>query len=646
MCGIVGFFSHTQFERLSGCLHAATQAMSHRGPDDGGAYRDALHGIGLGHRRLSIIDLTEGGHQPMVSTDGKYIIVFNGEIYNFVEIRQDLQKIGYKFNSHSDTEVILNAYRQWGLDCLERFVGMFAFAIWDRDLKQLILVRDRIGIKPLFYYCKNHTLVFGSELKALMAFDLVEKEIDLEALSLFLHYQYIPAPKTIFKRTQKLEPGNYLIFNGKEIKIERYWKMPVPQPSQETALLTENQWIERLDLAITQAVSDRLISDVPLGALLSGGIDSSLVVALMQKVNPSPVRTFSIGFPEDSYNEAPWASKIAAYLGTNHTELYVDPAKALEVIPQLADIYDEPFADSSAVPTYLVSRLTRSHVTVALSGDGGDEQFAGYVRYWMTRTMADWLNKIPRYVKAQFARTLAALPVNWVAQCYLPLRDHLPQRLRVANFQDKWQKLIMQLGQSDLAELYRMTVCLWSRSEISELLGRQLPTSRYEEKFRSAAGWPVIAGLMYVDQHTYLPDCMLTKVDRASMAASLEVRVPLLDHRVVEFTSGLPESLKYRNGSGKYILKNLLARYLPPGLFERPKMGFGVPIDRWMRKELKGLLLDYLSSDRLRREGRLDATVVQNKLKEHLDGTCNHHYRLWTVLMWEMWRDRWLPSQG
>jgi asparagine synthase (glutamine-hydrolysing) len=642
VCGIAGFISKSKFEDLKHSLPAATRSLAHRGPDDAGEYYHP-DGIGLSHRRLSILDLTSAGHQPMRSMNGEAVIVYNGEIYNFQWVKSLLRDKGYQFHSHTDTEVILCAYQEWGTECIHKFIGMFAFAIWDHSRHRLFAARDRLGIKPLYYYFKDGTFLFASELKGLMAFRDFPRTIDDEALSLYMHYQYIPAPRTIFRDTFKLLPGHYLLGTDHGMETRPYWCIPGSMKDpDEPQVSDESHLLDVLDEKLTQAVADRLISDVPLGALLSGGIDSSLVVALMQKVNPSPIRTFSIGFSEDKYNEAPWASKIASYLGTNHTELYVDPAKALEVIPQLPDMYDEPFADSSAVPTYLVSKLTRSHVTVALSGDGGDEQFAGYVRYWMTRTMADWLNKIPRYVKAQFARALAALPANWVAQCYLPLRDLLPQRLRVANFQDKWQKLIMQLGQSDLAELYRMTICLWSRSEISELLGRQLPTSRYEDEFRSVAGWPVISGLMHVDQHTYLPDCMLTKVDRASMAASIEVRVPLLDHRVVEFTSRLPESLKYRNGTGKYILKKLLARYLPPELFERPKMGFGMPIDNWMRKELKVLLFDYLSSDRLRREGRLDAAVVQKKLKEHLDGTCNHQYRLWAVLMWEMWRERWL----
>jgi asparagine synthase (glutamine-hydrolysing) len=646
VCGIAGFYSNNRFEALKKSLPKATQCLVHRGPDDFGEYYNS-DGIGLGHRRLSILDLSMAGHQPMSSENDAAVIVYNGEIYNFQQVRSQLVDKGYQFRSHTDTEVILHAYQEWGTGCLEKFIGMFAFAIWDNAAKKLFAARDRVGIKPFYYYFKDGTLIFASELKALMAFRDFPRSIDDEALALYFHYQYVPAPRTIFSDTHKLLPGHYLLCDQSGLKIKQYWRKPEGVDNAEMPWSgNKNRLLDLLDEKLTEAVSDRLISDVPLGALLSGGIDSSLVVALMQKVNPSPVRTFSIGFPEDKYNEAPWAGEIAAYLGTNHTELYVDPAMALEVIPQLPDIYDEPFADSSGIPTYLVSKLTRSHVTVALSGDGGDEQFAGYVRYWMTRTMSDWLKKIPRSLKAQMARTLAVLPANWVARCYLPMRDHLPQRLRVANFQDKWQKLIMQLGQQDLAQLYRMTICLWARSEVFDLLHRDLPTSRYEDEFRSASACPAITRLMHVDQHTYLPDCMLTKVDRASMAASIEVRVPLLDHRVVEFTAGLPESLKYKNGKGKYILKKLLARYLPAGLFERPKMGFGVPIDHWMRKELKVLLLDYLAQDRLRREGRLNAQLVQQKVKEHLNGTCNHHYRLWAVLMWEMWRERWLSSQG
>ena len=393
---------------------------------------------------------------------------------------------------------------------------------------------------------------------------------------------------------------------------------------------------------LTSAVSDRLISDVPLGALLSGGIDSSVVVALMQKVSSTPSRTFSIGFKEQGYNEAPWAAKVAQHLNTEHTELYVSVKDALDVILHLPDFYDEPFADSSAIPTYLVSHLTRQQVTVALSGDGGDEQFCGYVRYWTTKSMATGFHRFPLPLKKAMARILGSFRPPWVENCYLPLHNFLPQRLRMANFPDKWQKLLKLMEQTRISELYRMTICLWSENEVSSITGRVLPHSRFEEVFRETADWPLLSRLMRVDQKTYLPDGMLTKVDRASMANSLEMRVPLLDHRVVEFTAGLPEHFKYRNGTGKYLLKKLLAKYLPVRLFERPKMGFGVPIDHWLRYELKDLLLDYLSAERLKKEGLFNSKFVEKKIKEHLCGQVNHQYRLWPLLMWEMWRERWL----
>jgi asparagine synthase (glutamine-hydrolysing) len=362
----------------------------------------------------------------------------------------------------------------------------------------------------------------------------------------------------------------------------------------------------------------------------------------MQKVSTAPVRTFSIGFDEPGYNEAPWAAKVAKHLGTDHTEFYVTPREAMEVIPQLPEIYDEPFADPSAIPTLVVCRLARRHVTVALSGDGGDEQFSGYVRYWSTQAMAKSFQRLPRSVRKTVGALLGGIPVHWIEKCYLSCSQLLPERFRVVNFRDKWQKLISQMVQTHIADLYRTTVCLWSEDELYRLTGRELPESQFDEVFRETEDWPPLARLMRVDQKTYLPDAMLTKVDRASMAASLEVRVPLLDHRVVEYTSRLPVNLKYRNGTGKYLLKRLLEKYVPPELFERPKMGFGVPIDQWLRTELKELLLDYLSPERLKKEGLFNQILVENIVKEHLSGRIDHHYRLWSLLMWEMWRERWL----
>ncbi len=656
MCGITGFL-HKSFPRdeWDSTLRSMADTISHRGPDNEGIWYDASAGVGLAHRRLSVIDLTDAGHQPMKSDDNNICIVYNGEIYNFMEIRQTLETCGHRFKSSSDTEVVLKAYQQWGTDCFEKLTGMFALALWDKNKQSLVLVRDRLGIKPLYYYFSNNTFLFASELKALMSFKFFPKDIAPDSIPLFLHYQYIPAPKTVFKNTYKLLPGHFLTCDGKNISVQAYWKHRCLAPSltdTRNLKFSEEDNIQQLDDILTKAVSDHLVSDVPLGALLSGGIDSSIVVALMQKINISRVRTFSIGFREKGYNEAPWAARVAEHLGTDHTEYYVTPGEAMNVILRLPDIYDEPFADASAIPTFLVSQTARSRVTVALSGDGGDEQFAGYVRYWSTRAMHAGLQRFPETLNKKIASVLGNLPSAWVEKCYHPWKRILPQQFRVTNFKDKWQKLVWLMKHADIMDIYRMTVCLWSEDELNGLMANSpahqergtcvLPTSQYEKTFEQTEGQPLLSRLMQVDQKTYLPDAMLTKVDRASMRVSLEIRVPLLDHRVVEYTSRLPESLKYKNGQGKYILRKLLARYVPEHLFERPKMGFGVPIDRWFRNELNPLLMDYLSPERLKKEGLFDHTLVEKKIKEHMSGRISHQYRLWALLMWEMWRERWL----
>jgi asparagine synthase (glutamine-hydrolysing) len=642
MCGIVGFSCHRRFDSLKNQLPGAAGTLKHRGPDDSGLFFDGHAGVGLAHRRLSIIDLSDAGHQPMASDDGKIQIVYNGEIYNFRDVRSDLEAAGHRFRSGTDTEVLLKAYRQWGTDCLEKFVGMFAFALWDGRKRSLFLARDRLGIKPLYYSFHDGLFLFGSELKALAAFDDFDRSVDPEALPLFLHYQYVPAPRTIYRNARKLLPGHFMVLDDAGLHDRAYWDIPLPQEGDRFAGWQENDFVNHLDELLTRAVSDRLVSDVPLGALLSGGIDSSMVVALMQKTSNAAVKTFSIGVRDKDFNEAPWAAKIAAHLGTDHTELEAKPDDALALIHRLPDIYDEPYADSSAIPTLLVSHLTRSRVTVALSGDGGDEQFAGYVRHWSTEAMDKTFQRLPTGVKNGLAGVLTRLPTQWAESCYSSLRPYLPQRFSVANFTDKWQKLIGLMRHGRPEDLYRMTVCLWSMDEVRRLINREVPESRFENLFRETEGHSLLSRVLRVDQGTYLPDAMLTKVDRASMAASLEIRVPLLDHRVVEYTAALPDRLKYRNGTGKYLLRKLLARYIPPPLFERPKMGFSVPIDRWFRKDLRELLLDYLSPDRLNREGLFDAGVVQETIDEHLSGRASHQHRLWLLLTWEMWRERWI----
>lgn len=644
MCGIVGFQTRHRFGPLQDALPGAVASLAHRGPDDSGLSFRPEVGLGLGQTRLSILDLTAAGHQPMTLREGDLEIVYNGEIYNFREIRKTLQAMGHVFHTQTDTEVLLHAYRRWGIPALERFVGMFAFGLWDGGARKLFLVRDRMGIKPLYYTLQDGDLLFASELKALMAFPQFRRDLDLDALALFLHYQYVPAPRAIFRNTWKLLPGHYAVVDGQGVTTRPYWSLP---PLEEV-LPAAGPWdeevvLERLEGLLSQAVEDRLVSDVPVGALLSGGIDSSLVTALMRKAHGGPVKTFSIGFTEEAYDEAPHARAIAEHLHTEHTEFHVTPADSLEVIPRLPEIYDEPFADSSAIPTTLVSRLARSQVTVALSGDGGDEQFAGYVRYWSTASLDGALKRLPLPLRRLLSRGLQRLPLPWIEAPYGRIRPFLPQHLRVANFPDKWQKAVALLDRPDLEELYRMTICLWPREEIFALLGREVQAGLYEETFAETDRAPLLARFMRVDQRTYLPDAMLTKVDRASMTVGLEVRVPLLDHRVVAFTAGIPDHLKYSGGESKVLLRRLLSRHVPPRLYERPKMGFGVPMEQWLRRDLKHLLTDYLSPERLRREGLFAPAEVTRKVEAHLKGVANHQYRLWALLMWEMWRERWLP---
>jgi len=423
--------------------------------------------------------------------------------------------------------------------------------------------------------------------------------------------------------------------------IQRYWKPPGGSVDG-AARMDENESLDLLDELLLQSVSDRMISDVPLGALLSGGVDSSLVVALMKKVSNAQVKTFSIGFIEKAYDEAPWAAKIAKQLETDHLELYIKPDEALEIVPKLPDIYDEPFADASAIPTVLVSRLARSTVAVALSGDGGDEQFAGYVRYWMIHALTNGLKHVPGPIRNILAYLLEKIPPTLAEGCYNPLKPALPQRYRVADFQEKWGALLKLLRKNKLSELYRPTICMWPESELKKLTGQELPPSNFEALFTGEIRRSTLSQLMLVDLETYLPDAMLTKVDRASMSVSLEVRVPLLDHRLVEYTMRLPDMMKYRNGTGKYLLKKLLARYLPAELFQRSKMGFGIPLADWLRNELKDLMMDHLSPNRIRDEGMFDGPYVQRVIAEHLSGRTNHQYKLWSLLNWQMWKHRWV----
>jgi asparagine synthase (glutamine-hydrolysing) len=642
MCGIAGFLTgnSTGIARELAEVSAAMNAcLQHRGPDDHGVWIDEECGIALAHRRLSILDLSPAGHQPMVSADGRYVIIYNGEVYSHQPIAAELTARGHKFNGHSDTEVILNAFAANGIEpTLKRMIGMFAIALWDRRDRSLTLIRDRLGIKPLYWAKFGELFLFGSELKALRAHPGWTPKINPRAVAAFMRHNYIPAPHTIYQGVHKLEPGSVLTLPWRgEPQISRFWNartvahdgMLYPLEGSDAELT------EQLEMLLQDAVARRMIADVPLGAFLSGGVDSSTVVALMQQARLGKVRTFSIGFDIPGYDEAPFAAAVASHLGTDHTELTVTSRQALDLIPRLPDIYDEPFADSSQIPTYFVSAMTRKHVTVALSGDGGDELFAGYNRYQLAERFWQALALMPRAVRSAAATALTLVrPDHWTS-----IAAVLPARLRPPQAGDKLHKMAAVLKLDSPDALYRRLVSHWEPSEIM-VQAQEPPSIVTDEKI--AQEFPdMLARMQFLDLVTYLPDDILTKVDRASMAVALEARVPLLDHRVVEFSWRLPRNAKVRNQTTKWILREVLYRHVPRTLIERPKMGFGIPLGDWLRGPLRDWAEDLLNETRLREAELLDPKVVRRFCQEHLDGSRNWQYLLWDVLMLEAWRERW-----
>lgn len=640
MCGIAGFhaFGEESPEAMDRCVRRMTDVLEKRGPDSEGFWVDPQQGIALGHRRLSIVELSPLGHQPMVSASGRSVIIYNGEIYNFTEIRAELEARGVRFRGRSDTEVLLEACEAFGIEkAVQRCIGMFTFALWDRHACTLYLVRDRLGIKPLYWGQGGNTFLFGSELKALRQHPDFAAEIDRDALAAYARYNYIPAPRSIYRGIRKLRPGCILSVRAGSEPVETpFWSMAeAVQRGRESRLtIGDKEATDELEALLRDAVGRRMVADVPLGAFLSGGVDSSTVVALMQAQSSRPVRTFSIGFHEDDYNEARHAAAVAAHLKTDHTELYVDSAQAREVIPLLPDMFDEPFADSSQIPTYLVSELTRRHVTVSLSGDGGDEVFAGYNRYTLARDLwrrVGWLRAPLR--RAAAASIRAVSPAAWTR-----LFDIVPGSLRPPQAGDKLHKLAGVLGGGP-DELYRTLVSHWDEPAVL-VPGSREPDSPLSDPSVAALVPDQIERMQYLDTITYLPDDILTKVDRASMAVSLEARVPLLDHRIVEFAWRLPMRFKISNGETKWLLRRVLDRHVPRALVERPKMGFGVPIDSWLRGPLRDWAETLLGEARLRNEGFFNPAPIRQRWAEHLSGHRNWQYSIWTILMLQAWLER------
>lgn len=644
MCGIAGFYSSdSQFteDELSHIAHKMGDSIAYRGPDDHKIWTDGPDGIGLSHRRLAIIDLSQAGAQPMTSACGQYVIAYNGEIYNTEEMRQDLSEFGLTYRGYSDTEVILESCAKFGIEAtVNKMIGMFAFALWDKGTKSLTLVRDRLGIKPLYWGQFGTTFLFGSELKPLLAHPACQSDINHTAIASYLRHSYIPAPASIYQNIEKLRPGHLITFEkDQKPKQTCYWSLAnIQQQASATPYQgNANQAIIDLEELLKDAIGRRMIADVPLGSFLSGGIDSSLVTALMQAQSDTPIRSFSIGFHEQGYNEATHAAAVAAHLGTNHTELYVTPQEVQAIIPDLPVIYDEPFADSSQLPTWIVSHMTKQHVTVALSGDGGDELFGGYTRYFIAQKISRMLFQQPAFLRKLESHLLKVLP----SQYWDHIGKLIPASKRPAHFGDKMRKLSKVLAGSE-KDYYLHLISQWDNPNQLANHGSEIETILHDPSLSEKIP-NLIDRLQYLDTLTYLPDDILTKVDRASMAVSLEARVPILDHRVVEFAWKLPQEMKVHQGEGKWILKQLLYKYVPQHLIDRPKMGFGIPVGDWITGSLRDWAEDLLSEQALKKHDLVDADIVRTHWQDHLSGKCNHQYQLWNILMLQSWANHWRP---
>ena len=638
MCGIAGLVDlKRQLDSNELALQAKqmADALHHRGPDMGGQWTDAPSGLALAFRRLAIIDLTPSGHQPMLSADGRFAIVYNGEVYNYQELRQQLLDDGCRFRGTSDTEVILEAFCHWGIETtVKRLIGMFAIALWDCKARRLCLIRDRLGIKPLYFGSVDDRFFFASELKALRTVNGWKPEVDRDAVAGFLRFNYIPAPRSIYRNVFKLPPGSLLSLRpGEDPAVARYWTM-ADVIRQERAEVTDEWAIDAAEGLMRDAIRRRMVADVPLGALLSGGVDSTTVAALMQAESDAPIRTFTIGFENTAYDEAEDARAVAAHIGSDHTELYLSANRARDLIPQLPDWYDEPFADSSALPTRLVSQLARKDVTVALSGDGGDEVFFGYNRYIAAEDAWRRMSRMSGWQRQLFAAAAESLSVGvWDL-----LARVIPARIRPRMLGDKMHKLAAVFRQSDENAIYRRLVSQWPEPSAFISQGEE----SVSESWRTAKELSDFTERMaYLDTVTYLPDDILTKVDRASMSVSLEVRVPLLDHRLIEFAWTLPKRMRIRGSTTKWLLRQVCYRHVPQNLIDRPKMGFAIPLDEWLRGPLYEWAEGQFDEKRLADDGLFEPAAVRHAWESFLDGKGNSQHGIWGLLQAQAWLERW-----
>ncbi len=631
MCGITGFVDFNGNSNIQ-TLKSMSDALLHRGPDDEGHEIINHHKtqIGFGFRRLAIIDLTAAGHQPMKSPDGRLTIIFNGEIYNHAELRTILESKGHSFKSHSDTEVILHSYMQWGISCIEKFTGMFAIALHDSHQEKLFLIRDRAGVKPLFWYFKNDLMLFGSELKVFHQHDAFKKEIDRGALSLYFQHGYIPAPHCIFCDTYKLIPGHFLTIDlkNKNVQTTCYWNV-TDFYNKPKLKISESDAIEETEKILSKAFKYRMVADVPVGVFLSGGYDSSLVTALLQKDSMQKIKTFTIGFEEESYNEAPHARKVAAHLGTEHHEFTCTYQEAMDIIPLIPEISDEPLADSSIIPTYLVSKLARKQVTVALSADGGDETFAGYTKYAKALNYLNKLKQLP-----SFAKSLSQIPAFFWQKVS-------PSNLAIP---DRAHKLQLILKARHPVEAFNIITQGMTKKEVQNLLLHEakFPLSAFEE-FEKLKTDDLLDHFLWHDYNTFLPDDILQKVDRATMAVSLEGREPLLDQHIVEWAAQLPASFKLNKNVPKYLLRKLTHKYIPKEIMDREKMGFQIPVNKWMKNEQQELLFSCINKKALNHSGFLNAKKVEKMIFSYYSGNNNvDFYRIWKIFVWQLWFNKWI----